>query len=1213
MPSLWERLSNLGNNVINTGKQAFEKVKEKTKSVYETILNATAPAGSQRAKTLEKKRKVKAEKERRRQFQEALEQKEQEKKEMVEKFFLPLKQKQREEQKDSIEEFRRRLAQDKYDPISRAVNKNRRIDEIRESRKVLPRKTIVSFDGENYSIKSYNAVTDMYALFIPGFKMEFVVPRKDIGEKVDYEDPQKTKIISLGNNNIAQTLSFVNMLEFYEQWVSSTLKLRNKILDRTYEVNSFQTFVIARIVFSSSKQPSKEEMKRDFFDDKKYSTITLPFPHEIYQMNDEVYRFNAIKELFLTLRDQCYNTIAEMFSSSEDVVDNSIVVDVLSTMRSGGGCSKKEENMCHKTMFKTTFFPLFNLRDPVTKDNNCGFGCIREEIEETESFKAFNPLVVKERFNRYINFIREHNSIKFNSMVDPQTLVRLAYSLWDIRLRILNSTANIEADEDEIILLFMKNHYQRINPKKNEEEKKKEYAATNKEKRKEESKDKPKYEYCPLRINMKTQVRAENKDDQVLSYDIETYLENSICIPMAIGFCDNKHGYGYFTGKNCIDSFVEMMISSKYDHIKYVSGFNGSRFDHSFLLRSLGAMGDSWEKMKILRHAGSIISASLRGKKTIDLCKHFITSLEKLGENFQCSFKKSSIFHEDNKGWENNDEKYNSAMLEYLEVDVMLLKECSEKYNKVTLETYGVNWYDFISAPGMSFSLFKSYLASENPSFSSDKDFLACVEETRNNAKRMMEDKEFAKEYAKEEKAIHKIYGVSKSIEADIRSSIYGGRVEVFDNNHKFESNGDPEDYLVDIDGCALYGSSMALFPYPTSPPSRKKYSKTMRFDSINIEDITMGFYYCKVIIPETKNFVGVRPDRTKAGLRLVNISSKEFGWYNSVDIENFVNFRNAAIEYTEAILYSSTGFVFKKFIEYFVRLKNESKKQTPQYEFAKLMNNSLYGKMLQKTKRTEETIVSNENLDLDMVCSDSNHILKDIDIHSLLDHTIIKFEKKECDVPEIPIQLGSFILAYSRRIMHGVYEKCFPHCNGRETMYYSDTDSVVMHNNVFKKSGIKLSKELGGFAFDIEGKIRTGYFISKKLYYVEYEDSKGVMKEHIRGKGVRNSITVRGEKRKLLTKEVYLSLLEGKEVDIPDQPLWKRTGFQPYKKHFLETVDGKRKRMTDGEGKDLEIVVDFLSTAIFTNKKTLKGVAPRGVYQPERFKDKVLIEQQNG
>ena len=111
------------------------------------------------------------------------------------------------------------------------------------------------------------------------------------------------------------------------------------------------------------------------------------------------------------------------------------------------------------------------------------------------------------------------------------------------------------------------------------------------------------------------------------------------------------------------------------------------------------------------------------------------------------------------------------------------------------------------------------------------------------------------------------------------------------------------------------------------------------------------------------------------------------------------------------------------------------------------------------------------------------------------------------------PLHLGSFILGYSRMIMHSYLQKSNPYFDSKllekqleNSPFYTDTDSIQIHQRNLQ--GIDLDKEIGGISDDPGDncKILYGGWIVPKLYFLEYAERTGDVVKihyHLKGKGI--------------------------------------------------------------------------------------------------------------
>ena len=205
---------------------------------------------------------------------------------------------------------------------------------------------------------------------------------------------------------------------------------------------------------------------------------------------------------------------------------------------------------------------------------------------------------------------------------------------------------------------------------------------------------------------------------------------------------------------------------------------------------------------------------------------------------------------------------------------------------------------------------------------------------------------------------------------------------------------------------------------------------------------------------------------------------------------------------------------------------------------------------------------------------------------------------KRESNISK-PCQLGAFILANSRRIMLEYKVDCNPYFDishdpslyelqRQHDFYYTDTDSIVVHNSTLKnivlhdtKLGV-MSDELSKYP---NAKIIEGYFISPKLYCIgfitaeshlpptdkEINDMKHCKKYFqikngkkiyylLKGKGTPTWRIKDGVPQWEMSPKAYINMNRGKAHSTQQTFSMKKTGF---KEHFsikhLDSIHTKR------------------------------------------------------
>jgi hypothetical protein len=111
-----------------------------------------------------------------------------------------------------------------------------------------------------------------------------------------------------------------------------------------------------------------------------------------------------------------------------------------------------------------------------------------------------------------------------------------------------------------------------------------------------------------------------NDDIVIVHYDIETHTRNSvdglkIHTPYILGYADNiSNKFQYFAGHDCMEQFINHLLTYE-DYSKvYVNAFNGSKFDHYEFVKKLNQMHNYNKDIKLdelLLNNGAILKASV--------------------------------------------------------------------------------------------------------------------------------------------------------------------------------------------------------------------------------------------------------------------------------------------------------------------------------------------------------------------------------------------------------------------------------------------------------------------------------------------------------------------------------------------------------------------------------------------------------------------------
>ena len=683
------------------------------------------------------------------------------------------------------------------------------------------------------------------------------------------------------------------------------------------------------------------------------------------------------------------------------------------------------------------------LHNPYSTNNNCFFRIIEDYLD-------FKPNKLK------CNEIRAEFGIPENDMINMEDAYKIAKKYTKITIMFVTNTMQlILGDPDaEVSVFCLNNHYMRL---VGETHKCNDCGAFYQHTHKCNGKTASFYN-----SKIKRLIKAvEHKDNgllnhEILHYDIETQYTNinKEHTPYIVGYChyiDKELVYGEFSGDNCMQEFYDFLKTLT--HIKYINAYNGSGYDHYYLFR-IKVESDENVGSFILNN-GNILSATIHKKKLIDLCRHLTGTLDSNLKSSGCNIAKGKINHNLSVRWEDTSPERKNEVREYLRCDVLGLCELYEKVNEPIYTKYQINLCEKLTLSTNAFDIWRD-----------------C--------------------YLKEE-----IYLLDAEKDINARQAIYGARC--YKNKNRFVSSEYDRvisgelfyesvfDYIFDADVVSLYPTAMANYPYPVGK------EKTTNI----YQDGKLGLY--KITYKCPKNLLNPILPRKENKKLIWDLLDGE-GWYSSVDIESAKS-KGYEIKIITGYFWENQAFIFKEYMDEFFQMKANAKKGTPAYSTAKLYLNGLYGKMLQRPNHTKDVIIKsaeefwlllNKNIIQEMTNVGNTWLVKYLPKPEFLVNS----------GAEKPTQLGVFILAYSRAIMNGYYDKCG---NTIERLpYYYDTDSLNIHSSCL--DNIKIDKSLGGIDDDVGGKVIKAIYIAPKMYAFQYITEDNKLHYHFRGKGVSNN-----------------------------------------------------------------------------------------------------------
>lgn len=558
------------------------------------------------------------------------------------------------------------------------------------------------------------------------------------------------------------------------------------------------------------------------------------------------------------------------------------------------------------------------------------------------------------------------------------------------------------------------------------------------------------------------------KDDEIVAYDIESFVnDNGNHTAYIIGF---SYGNEYETleGDDCLDKFYHLMGTEKFKKYKYLLGYNSSNFDFHLLLSKALKYEKIDDKKEIIISNGSILSYEYQGKKIVDLNKFISGSLKKNLNEFGCIISKGEINHNLSCRWEDTKIKRRIQVKEYLKKDVLGLMELYKKMNNDVYEEFNVNICDFITGSQMWDTISKRFYPDE-----AKKSLNNTIERT-----------------------------------TELRQALYGGRTEVYKRYFKSKHLKDAvkgnvkydeiDDYLICLDKVSLYPSVMRNFEFPIG---RSKKTTFYMKDYL-------GIYHIKY---ETNKdlLYAILPKKIDKML-IWDLKDGE-GWFSSIDIQNAINF-GYKIKVIQGYYWNEKSPIFRDYIDTMIRKKNNSEKGSSKYLMYKTAMNCIYGKQLQKDIFAKSIITDSKNKILLLMKTN------DCYISELGNKLLLEYEPfyTETLISKRPIEVGIFILSYSRMIMLDEFKK---YDTIEKMAYYTDTDSIYVESKYMDKSVI--GKELGMMNNDFgTGKILEATFISPKLYNICYITDDNKIHYECVGKGVKNDLLNYSDYKKLLSGE---------------------------------------------------------------------------------------------
>ena len=619
------------------------------------------------------------------------------------------------------------------------------------------------------------------------------------------------------------------------------------------------------------------------------------------------------------------------------------------------------------------------------------------------------------------------------------------------------------------------------------------------------------------------------------------------------GYMIEKYGYNDEMDRN----ELYYSLIEKYKLVCYAH--NGSNYDHQFIMKS-----DRFKFNSVINQGGlmsinlfkNIIqfkdTMKMTGPRSLDaLCKDFKLdpkysktsfphefssrdNLYYIGDVPEAKYWNKGVIPDEYKNMDKFD--FQEISLHYQKLDVVSLYLIWKKYFNVLHEITGLSIYNYMSSPALSYE----YIINNSP---------ASVE-----------------------------YVVNKDVDKFIRQSIQGGRtfpqkprftskqyellkgIEKMTEEEKQHVYKQIDDYLTDMDACALYPSSMYLFKYPIGKPYWVNDLNKLKNELMN------GTYNKHSIIEFEAHYPNkkiITPLLSRKGETLEYTLEDQKYIKTSVDIMEAIKYNDMEITTIyKALEWKESASIFKETVQKLFDRRLQAKKEgNDALQFGlKIILNSGYGKMAERVKEDKALYI--EDMDkLDKWLMEDQ--VKEFDFTNNFEQVFIRKQLKEEEIRiNKPSHLGAFILAYSKKIMNKAIDEMGGFRDIKNTFYYTDTDSLHIHINKLKelqKSTDLIGKQMGQLHDDIDilegGKIIRAVFVRPKVYIDEIigydKEGKIQIKYHRRCKGVKKDLV---DKMKV---DDFEDMLKG-QVKSFDMKLFKRD-YKHFDKPAVETFTQKK------------------------------------------------------
>lgn len=676
----------------------------------------------------------------------------------------------------------------------------------------------------------------------------------------------------------------------------------------------------------------------------------------------------------------------------------------------------------------------------------------------------------------------------------------------------------------------------------------------------------------------------------ILFFDFETFFDGAGHRVYAVGCLhwDEKGEEKYFSfyGEPAMENFV-MFLEHEFERGQALTlvSYNGAGFDHYFILEQQLKQLLTPEGFILSR--GRLLQVTFWGHKCLDLY-NFLgpASLDSNCIAYQVPIRKHVFPHlfprsfrdVEYRGPVLGDHCYPQRMREevqawkatlsedyvfdfekecefYLRRDVECLMELGKRFMKSVWEQFSIFLPNYLTLSQMAFDLWRGTL--------------------------------------------DKAWQLPLPVEADfyeaINAATYGGRCH-FVKRHFCSSHpdgtpyADIDDFLVDLDVVSLYPASMKGNLYPVGAYQHWQDERSVHtWATMYADGIALPLAIWRVeCVPPTHLIVPALPKKhNERKTTCWENTPSESQWYTTIDLE-IGRAHGYAFIFHEGYVWEHAAPVFDTYIDMMFHRKSEQdvfkSSKDSRYNpaardvFKKLMN-ALYGKMMQKRQSTSHLFLESGTSD-DTQQEQWVDFLEDhmgIEYKELGDMLLVTGERVEFAAGiSKPHYLGAFVLSYSRRIMNEYFDLLDPLRvrpdegtwldSMDNSFFYTDTDSLIVHQRHMAKVSHKMGSSLGQLADELGGgKIVEGFFLSPKLYCVKYVTPDNQTHFKVRGKGIPNSMLHMDHFRKMFMENepVKYEFTQLRKVQADLNAKQEEQGVRPFS--IVSLLDASRTLNRDG------------------------------------------------